>query len=85
MIRAVLQNGKIQPLEPIPEAWTDGTELSVGEMEVIEVKDLDRWRRELEDLVAANDPCDFTEVQQMLAERDRIDKELMRREMELHP
>jgi hypothetical protein len=32
MIRAVVQNGGIQPLEPLPPDWHDGREVVVGDL-----------------------------------------------------
>ncbi len=32
MIRAVVQNGGIQPLEPLPSDWHDGREVVVGDL-----------------------------------------------------
>src|SRR5215207_4378571 len=33
MVRAVIQNGMIQPIEPLPQDWRDGQEVVVGRVE----------------------------------------------------
>lgn len=85
MIRAIVQNGMLQPLDPIPGSWGDGRELSVAVAEVVSETDLDSWRLELEELVLANDSADFAQVQSLLSETDRLEKESMQRHMELQP
>jgi hypothetical protein len=63
MPRAVLKNGVICPLEPLPPEWHDGRELRVESVaEEDENQDIDAWHRELEALVALNDPNDCARV-----------------------
>ncbi len=50
MIRAVVQNGMIRPLDPIPPDWTEGHELVVEDASASSVEDLDAWYRELQEL-----------------------------------
>ena len=88
MIRAVVKNGVIQPLEPLPPDWEDGHEVVVddhaeqtsnGAMDM-----LDNWAEEMKELTAElNDPQEWQEIEATLAEADRQNKELVRREMGL--
>lgn len=85
MIRAVVQNGSLLPLDPIPAEWADGRELDVEEKSASAPDDWNEWSRELNELVAQIDPSDFAIVQAELADNDRVEKERMRREMEQLP
>ncbi len=85
MIRAVVKNGQIQPLEPLPSNWTDGRELFVEAEETPEKSsvDIDRWFAELEASVAKNDPEDLDRMEATLREADIQAKAVVRREMGL--
>jgi len=85
MPRAVLKNGVICPLEPLPPEWTEGQELWVeaaDESEDESPEALDRWYQELEALVAQNDPEDLARIEAALKEADELAKAQVRREME---
>src|SRR5437016_2245247 len=43
MPKAVLKNGVIYPLEPLPPEWADGRELRVESAEEDEDRDFDSW------------------------------------------
>ena len=88
MPRAVLKNGKISPLEPLPVDWKEGdavifdkennlsdTEPSLNEIE----QAFDR----LDALCETNDPEDDDRMDRALAEMKRLAKEQARRQMEL--
>ena len=48
-IQAILRDGRIQPLEPIPPGWTEGHELVIEEPDLIgTVAEVGQWARELE-------------------------------------
>ena len=79
MIRAVVQNGSLLPLDPIPAEWADGRELDVEVKPGQAVEDWNEWNRELNELVAQIDPSDFAIVQAELAENDRLEKVRMHR------
>ena len=85
MIRAVVQNGSLLPLDPIPVEWADGRELDVDVKLGPAVEDWNEWNRELNELVAQIDPSDFAIVQAELVENDRLEKERMHQEMERLP
>jgi len=50
MIRAVVQNGLIRPLEPLPAEWTEGRRVVVEDADSTSVEDLEGWCRELQRL-----------------------------------
>jgi hypothetical protein len=83
MPRAVLRNGVIYPLDPLPPDWADGKELRVEETDetVENPQGADRWFDELEAMVAQNDPEDIKKLEEALQEADKQAKEWMRREM----
>jgi hypothetical protein len=83
MPRAVLKNGVIVPLEPLPPEWTDGKELWVEEPSADTPEEIDRWYEELEAMCAVGDPEDDARLQAALDEVRREAKEQMRREMGL--
>jgi hypothetical protein len=86
MIRAVIRNGTIVPLEPVPPQWIDGQELRVDESEGVPAnpKDGDEWLREMDAVTAElNDPKEWEQIEATLAEADQQAKNLVRRAMEL--
>jgi dienelactone hydrolase len=85
MIRAVVQNGVIQPLEPLPPNWTDGREVVVGDLtEQPANGEMDTWAQEMDNLTASlNDPQEWADLDAVLAEADRQSKTAVRREMGL--
>ena len=87
MIRAVVHNGIIQPLEPLPPSWTDGREVVVGdvtEQPSNGVEDLDTWAHDMDALTAnLNDAQEWAELEAALADADRQSKATVRREMGL--
>lgn len=82
MIRAILKNGILEPLDPPPAAWRDGRELHVEEGEP-STDDLEAWYRDLEALVARLDPDDSRRMDAALRQADEQAKALVRREMGL--
>ena len=82
MIRAVLKNGMIQPLDPPPATWQDGRELRVEEAGPSS-EDVDTWYRDLEAIVAQLDPKDHALLEAALREADIQVKAQVRREMGL--
>jgi hypothetical protein len=87
MIRAVIQNGVIQPLEPLPPNWTDGREVVVGDLTAQPtngVEDTDSWAQDMDTLTATlNDAQEWAELEAALVEADRQSKVSVRREMGL--
>jgi len=84
MIRAVLQNGLIHPLDPIPLDWAEGHQLIIEDAGSTTVGDVEEWYRELQVLgPAVYEPGEWDEVQEVLARADEQAKALVRREMGL--
>jgi hypothetical protein len=85
MPKAILKNGAILPLEPLPVEWKDGRELSVeaadepGETDA----EFDVWLAELQALCAGNDPDDLVQVEQRIRVADSEAKSIVRKEMGL--
>ena len=84
MPRAVLKNGVICPLEPLPAEWEDGRELRVeSAIDDDEDRDIDTWYQELQAMVAQNDPDDLARVEQAIRVADEQAKALVRKQMGL--
>jgi hypothetical protein len=86
MIRAVVKNGVIQPLEPLPADWKEGREVFVDDLaeEPSDSDEFDRWSEDMKTLTAElNNPQEWQEIEAILAEADRQSKALVRREMGL--
>jgi hypothetical protein len=85
MLRAVLKNGQIKPLDPLPAEWTDGEELVVEQARKPDLTpdEIDRWAKEMDALCANSDPEDEARVQAAIEEQRRQGKEWMRRRMGL--
>ena len=83
MIRAVVQDGLIHPLDPLPVDWAEGRMVIVEDAESTTSDDLDTWYQELQRLGPAQyDPGERDEIRAILAAADSQAKELVRREME---
>ena len=80
MPRAILKNGLIYPLEPLPPDWGEGQELDVQEVEKDSEESLERWYQELETMVRENDAEDLGRLEAALQEADVVAKEQMRRD-----
>jgi len=84
MIRAVVQNGLIHPLDPLPDAWFEGHEVIVEDAGSSSIEDLDEWYRELQRLGPAHyEAGEWERVQTILNEADDQAKAVVRREMGL--
>ena len=72
-IKAILRDGVIQPVEPLPADWTDGQELIVEQPgSTAGESELRRWAEELE-TAAAKLPAD--EHDQFLQALDEIERQ----------
>ncbi len=83
VIRAIVEQGRIRPLEPLPSEWVEGRELRVLEAEPHDGPDEgDRWSREMDKLAAeTDDPEDWAHIEAALADADIQAKAHVRREM----
>lgn len=85
MIRAVIQNGLIRPLEPLPAQWTEGRHVIVEDADLDPGEELDHWYRELQLLGPAEyEPGEWQQVQAIMEQADERAKVLVRREMGLN-
>jgi hypothetical protein len=84
MIRAIVENGQIRPLDPLPAEWNEGREVIVEAAESTTDEELAAWYRELQRLGPAEyDPGEWQNMQKVLDEADQQAKALVRREMGL--
>ena len=84
MIRAIVKNGTIHLVEPMPSDWSDGHEVVVEEVQPCEgPEQIDQWYKELEAAAAEIDPEDDQRLQDATTEVRRQAKEIARREMGL--
>jgi hypothetical protein len=81
MVRAILHDGAIRPVSPLPESWPEGQELLIEAANAASTKDWAAWSQEIEDLASQIPPEDFERVEAALAEADRGAKEMVRRGM----
>jgi hypothetical protein len=85
MIRAVVHNGLIRPLEPLPAEWTEGRHVVVEDADSTSVEELEGWYRELQRAGPAEyEPGEWEQVQAVLNEADIQAKAYVRREMGLN-
>jgi hypothetical protein len=83
MPKAILKNGLIHPLEPLPAEWEEGQELVVEAVPADNGERTDRWYRELEEAVSEIDPEDERRRHEAIEALHREAKERARREMGL--
>ena len=88
MIRAIVTNGMLKPLDPLPEDWLEGEELLIDAQPSREISQddasrLDRWYQALEASAAQLDPEDDRLLQEAVQGVRRLAKETARREMGL--
>lgn len=87
MIKAVYEDGRIVPTDPVPAEWHDGQELEIAEVpgedvdESERLRRIDEWYRDIERLAQELDEEDFRRIEETLREADVIAKEQVRREM----
>jgi hypothetical protein len=83
---AVLQNGEIRPLEPLPADWKEGKRLrieSIDDDESATPEQIDRDFALLNSLCADSDPDEEEQLQQALHEAHEQAKAQVRRKMGL--
>jgi hypothetical protein len=87
MIHAMVRNGMIQPLEPLPPEWQDGHEVVVQDRQAQSAngaEDVDTWSEDMKTLTASLDNAtEWQQIEAALAEADRQNKAWVRREMGL--
>lgn len=83
MPRAILKNGVIYPVDPLPAEWVDGQDLLVEAVQPDPPPADDLWLEALDAMVACNDPEDLARLEAALREADEIAKAQVRRDMGL--
>jgi hypothetical protein len=74
MPRAILRDGVIYPIEPLPPEWADGRELWVEEAKPETPEGIDKWAEEMNALGAEIDPEDEKRLHDAIAEVRRQSK-----------
>jgi hypothetical protein len=82
MLKAVLRQGVIVPLEPLPPQWEEGTALEVAKADAPPV-DIDAWAEYMNQLCADSSPDDEAVMRRAIAEHRQQAKAQVRREMGL--
>jgi len=77
-IKAVIQNGRIEPLEPLPKDWLEGQEVVVESEVPQTAREIDQWSSELEAAAARVPAADHKRFMEALDEIERESKEAMR-------
>ena len=74
-IRAVIRDGQIQPVDPLPAAWAEGQELLVEEPQrTASEAEINVWERELADAVAQVPPEEHDRFRHALEDIKRESK-----------
>jgi hypothetical protein len=80
-IKAILRDGRIQPLEPLPPDWTDGQELVIEDPEVAAAEgQLDQWAKELQTNTSRLPAEEHDRFRGALTDVERESKDAIRRE-----
>jgi hypothetical protein len=84
MLKAVVKNGVIHPVEPLPSDWTEGVELEIQKTtNTLPPKSRDDWLTEMNALCADSTPEQEAGLDAALAELMLASKELARSRMGL--
>ena len=87
MIRAVVENEAIKPIDPIPSHWIEGLELIVDRVEredSSDPEDVERWCRELREAPVLKLSADeAAALDRAIMDQKEISKEFVRRQMGL--
>ena len=85
MVKAVVSQGEIRPLEPLPADWQEGQPLRIEKAEEGDtpVDEIDRDFAVLASLCQASEPADEEQLERALQKLRREAKEQVRRQMGL--
>lgn len=86
MIRAVLKDGVLHPVDPIPADWMPGQQFLVEESDhaIVISDDIDQWLRDLNTQTAALFTAEeWSLIEKNLQSADQQAKDSVRREMGL--
>ena len=81
MIKAVVRNGNIYPLEAIPSEWSEGSEVVVDVELEPRPGEVDRWYADVQGAAAEIDPDDDERLQDAVSDVRRRAKDVARIEM----
>ncbi|QOV87291.1 hypothetical protein [Humisphaera borealis] len=80
-IRAIVKDGQIQPVEPIPFDWVEGQELTIEAGErILTAQELDEWEAEMDRLVSKLPVQDHLQLKALMEEVEVDSKRSTRRE-----
>ena len=82
MVRAVLEDGVIRPLSPLPQEWREGQSLLIEAEAEESPEDVVTWAREIEEAAQQIPEEDHARFLEALKEQRRVSKEFVRRQME---
>ena len=83
MLKAVLRQGVIVPLEPLPPEWEEGAALEVAKA-IAPPVDIDAWAKSMNQLCADSSMDDEEVMRRAIEEHRQQAKSQVRREMGLH-
>lgn len=80
-IRAILHDGIIQPIEPLPAVWTEGQELTVEEPKSARTPaDIGQWTQELDAATAQVPPDEHDRFREALKQIEQESKQAVRQQ-----
>ena len=79
-IKAILRNGSIEPVEPLPAEWAEGKELLVEDGEAANAGNVEAWARELDTAVSQVAAEEHDRFRKALEDVELESKEAVRRE-----
>jgi hypothetical protein len=83
-IKAILRDGHIQPLEPLPPDWAEGQQLVVEEPELAGTRaEIELWAKELEASTARIPAEEHELLERALKEIEQESKDAVRRDWRL--
>jgi hypothetical protein len=82
MLKAVLRQGVIVPLEPLPREWEDGDALEVAKA-YVPTADIDSWAKSMQLLCADSSSNDEATMHRAIEEHRQQAKAQVRRDMGL--
>lgn len=84
MVKAIVSQGEIRPLEPLPADWQEGQRLDIEKADdETPVEDIDRDFAILATLCESSEAAEEVQLDQALQEARHIAKEQVRRHMGL--
>jgi hypothetical protein len=82
MLKAILREGVIVPLEPLPSEWEEGTTLEVAKVDMQQL-DIGAWAKSMNEMCADSTRADEEVMCSAIAQHRHQAKEQVRREMGL--